>query len=85
MLRPAPLPLSTGLAEAKEGEGPLLVPSGLEDELEVLEPDPGREAAVIPLALGGPPIGSIAQPDSSSTKETSCELRQGLPLVCDSR
>lgn len=49
VLRPAPLARSTGLADAKEGEGPLLVPSGLEDELEVLEPDPGREAEVIPV------------------------------------
>lgn len=49
MLRPAPLAPSTGLADAKEGEAPLLVPSGLEDELEGLEPDLGREAEVIPV------------------------------------
>lgn len=43
-----PLAPSTGLADVKEGEGPLLVPSGLEDELEVLELNSGRDAEIIP-------------------------------------
>ena len=77
-----PLAPSTGLADVKEGEGPLLVPSGLEDELEGLEPDPGRGAEIIPagwkLALRGPSIGSIAQPDRSSMNEPSRDLSQGL-------
>lgn len=43
-----PLAPSTGLADVKEVEGPLLVPSGLEDELEGLEPDLIRGAEAIP-------------------------------------